>query len=133
MDSQVVTRKIEVSCGEARGGGSLTIHLFSANERRRRALKTLAICLVALVVGACIPGAHIILVPVIIFVSPWLVYRAWKVTSEISSVDARCAQCQGELTRLTTAERYPIFESCLSCRRENRLQPVSDYSARCNA
>ena len=124
MDSQIVTKKIEVICGDGRGAGSLSIQTFSSKDRRRRALKTLAICLAALVVGACIPGAHIILVPLVIVVSPWLVRRTWKVTSAISSVDARCASCRGELTRLTTAERYPIFENCLSCRRENRLLAI---------
>ncbi len=124
MDSQIVSRKIEVVCGDARGSGSLTIRTFTPKERRQRTLKTLGFCLVALVVGACIPGAHIILVPLVILVSPWLVYRSWKVTSTIASIDARCAQCQGELTRLTSSERYPLFENCLSCHRENRLSIV---------
>lgn len=121
MSFQVVMRKVVVHCGEQLAQGNISVHEFTQSERRARGLKTTLVCLCVLVAVACIPGAHIILVPLMLLLSPWLIYRAWRVPSEITQIEARCALCQGELTRLVSRERYPIYERCLACQRENRI------------
>lgn len=121
MDSQIVRKNIEVVCGESHVQGTLDIHHFSQRERSKRALKTALICLCVLLVCACIPGAHFILVPLCLLTSPFIIRRVWKIPAVISSVSARCAVCSGELSRVTTRERYPIYETCLACHRENRI------------
>jgi hypothetical protein len=124
MSSQVVTKEVQIVCGESKGVGSLSIHYFSPRERQLRALKTGAVCFAVLIVFACIPGAHIILVPVWLLIAPFLLVRAWRVPCIISEMNACCAQCQGELTTTNDKERYPIFETCKGCHRENRLVPI---------
>lgn len=121
MDSQVVTKEVQVICADSQGTGTVTVRYFSGPERRLRGLKIAAICLGILVVCACIPGAHIILVPLWLVAAPFIIIRAWRVPCLISAVDARCAKCQGELSTTTSKERYPIFETCKECHRENRL------------
>ncbi len=125
MDSQVVTKEVQVICGESKGTGTLTIHHFSSRERRLRALKVGAICLGTLVVCACIPGAHIILVPLWLVAAPFIIVRALRVQCLISAINARCVRCQGELSNTNSKERYPIFETCKACHRENRLVQTS--------
>jgi hypothetical protein len=110
-----------VHCGDQHASGTISVYAFSPKERRTRALKTALICFGVFVVAACIPGAHIIAAPLVLLLSPWLIYRAWRVPSEIAEIDARCARCQGELTRLVSREQYPSYERCLACQRENRI------------
>ncbi len=124
MNSQILSREVEVSCGESVSHGTLSIMVFSSRQRRQRALKTGAICCGVLAVVACIPGAHFVLVPLFVLLSPWLIYRSWSVLSVITEGDLRCARCQGTLTCLTSRERYPIYERCLECQRENRITRV---------
>jgi hypothetical protein len=125
MDSQVVTKEVQVVSGESKGTGTLTIRHFSSRERRLRSLKAAGICFVVLVACACIPGAHIILVPLWLLASPFIITRAWSVTCAISEMSVRCAKCEGELSNTNSKERYPIFETCKSCHRENRLVPTN--------
>lgn len=117
-----------MSCGDSRHGAALTIREFSPKERAQAALKMGALCLVVLLVVACIPGAHFVLVPLVLLLSPWLIYRTWRVKSEIEGGEMRCARCQGELTRLTSRERYPMYERCLVCQRENSISLDEGYT-----
>lgn len=125
MDSQVVTKAVSIICGDSRGEGAISVHHFSSRERARRAVKTGFICLAVVAVCACIPGAHFILVPLGLLTSPVLIARSWKEVSVISAFHGRCAVCHGELTRVNTRERYPLFENCMACHRENRILPTA--------
>ena len=125
MNIQIVTRDLEVVCGEARGHGKLLVQCFTPRERFSRALKVAFLCLALLVAAACIPGVHFVAVPVVLVGSPFAVLKVWRAPSVIKNIDAVCAKCQGKLTTLNTKERYPLYETCLSCQRENRLTVVS--------
>lgn len=119
MNSQVVTRNIVVSCGDASCEGTLMVHEFSARERWKRAVKTGVLCFGVLLGVACIPAAHFVLVPLVLILSPWIIVRSFQVSQVIKDADIHCARCQGELTRVSTRESYPMYETCLSCKREN--------------
>jgi hypothetical protein len=121
MTNQIVNRQVTAICGESRAEGALRVCEFGRSERIKRAWKTGGVCAVLVVVCACIPGAHFVLVPLMVLLTPWLVHRTWKIESAIDSIDIQCAQCHGELTRVSSRERYPLFENCMSCRRENRI------------
>lgn len=121
MTNQIVNRHVTAICGEARVAGTLRVREFGRSERVKRAWKTVGICALVILVCACIPGAHFVLVPLMVLLTPWLVLRTWKIDSVIDGIDVQCAQCNGELTRVNGRERYPLFESCMSCRRENRI------------
>lgn len=129
MANQIVTRDVTAICGESHRDGTLKIREFSRNQRMRRAWKTFGVCLVVLVACACVPGAHLILVPLMALLTPWFVRRTWKTPSAIEAIEVACAQCQGELTRLSSRECYPIFENCTVCRRENRIILKTDACA----
>jgi len=121
MTNQIVNRQVTAICGESRRDGTMRICEFGRNERIKRAWKTGGICTLVILACACIPGAHFVLVPLMVLLTPWLVHRTWKIDSAIDGIDVQCAQCNGELTRVSSRERYPIFENCTECRRENRI------------
>jgi len=121
MTNQIVSTQVTAICGESRRDGVVRVCEFDRNERAKRAWKTGGICIVVLAACACIPGAHLVLVPIMALLTPWFVYRTWQVTSAIEAIDVLCAQCQGTLTQLSSRARYPLFENCTACRRENRI------------
>jgi hypothetical protein len=123
MNIQASTKEVLAICGEMRKEGTFSVVYFDSSQRILRALKTSGICLLIVALCCFIPGAHFILVPLGVMISPFVIYRRWRQCSEIESVDVRCAVCDGELTRVTTQERYPLFENCTSCHRENRILP----------
>jgi hypothetical protein len=119
---KILTKPVSISSGGLRAEGSISVHYYTSRERLRRAFKATYICLAVLLVCACIPGAHFILVPVGLLISPFIVLRSWRVLSVISTLEGRCAACQGELTRVNTRERYPLYENCTVCHRENVIK-----------
>ena len=126
MTTQVSTNQVVANCGEKRREGALSVVYFDSRQKALRALKTTWFCLLIIAVCFLIPGAHLILVPTGIIISPFIVYKKWRQDSMITSVDVSCAICGGELTRVTTQERYPLFENCTSCHRENRIVSAKD-------
>ena len=127
MSSQIVTKSVEVVCGQERKGGTIAVTEFDSKERSKRAAKIGMICLVSLGISVFIPGAHFVLVPLLIVVTPFLIFRAYNVGSAITDMSIVCAQCGGEVSAVSTRERYPLYETCVVCHRENRiiLSPVS--------
>lgn len=121
MASQVVTKRANVVCGQESVEGTIEVTEFDSATRVRRAGRRGIVCLLAICVGACIPGAHFVLVPLLLVLSPFLVFRAYKVCSEITGMSCTCAQCGGALSSVSTTERYPLYETCVVCHRENRI------------
>lgn len=121
MASQVVTKQVNVACGQETVQGTLEVTEFDSASRVRRAGRRGVVCLLAIGGSACIPGAHFVLVPLLLVLSPILVFRAYKVDSAITVMSCVCAQCGGALSSVSTAERYPLYETCVACHRENRI------------
>lgn len=128
MSSQIVTKSVEVVCGQERRAGEIEVTEFDSRERMRRATKIAIICLLSISVSVFIPGAHFVLVPLLIVITPFLIFRAYNVGSAITDMSIVCAQCGGEVSSVSTRERYPLYETCVVCHRENRivLAPVSN-------
>lgn len=123
MTSQVLTKPVRVTCSDKHCDGTIEVKYFSRELRMEKAIKTGLICLVAAVLCIFIPVAHFILVPSGLILTPILALRQFRMTNEIVSESCRCAACGGELTRLSSRELYPLYETCLSCKRENRIEP----------
>lgn len=121
MASQVVTKCVDVVCGQAMGQGAIEVTVFDSAARLGRAGRRGMVCLLAICVGACIPGAHFVLVPLLVVLSPFFVYRSYRVCSAITEMSVTCAQCGGNLSSVSTTERYPLYETCVMCHRENRI------------
>jgi hypothetical protein len=121
MASQVVTKQVNVVCGQETAQGTLEVTEFDSASRARRAGRRGAVCVLAIGVSACIPGAHFVLVPLLLVLSPILIFRAYRVSSAITNMSCACAQCGGALSSVSTTERYPLYETCVACHRENRI------------
>ena len=124
MSSQVVTKSVEIICGQERSAGTIEVTEFDSKERTRRAVKRGVICLVSIAIGVCVPGVHFVLVPLsplLLMGTLFLIMRAYNDASAITGMTIVCAQCQGSLSAISTRERYPLYETCTSCHRENRI------------
>jgi hypothetical protein len=124
MTTQVVSKAVTVRNGERSVAGSLNVACFSKEARVKRALKTGMICLGVTLVCLTIPGAHFVLVPLMLALTPFFILRTYKVTTAIVGAVTSCAACGGKLTTLSSKENYPLYETCLACQRENRISPV---------
>jgi hypothetical protein len=122
MTSQVVTKPVRIICGDKRVAGTVDVKYFSRELRMEKAIKTGVLCLVATALCICIPVAHFILVPSGIVLTPILALRQFRITNEIVGASLSCASCGGQLTRLSSQEKYPLYETCLSCKRENLVE-----------
>ena len=125
MSTQVVTKPVTAVNSERSATGTIKVACFSKEARLKRAAKTGAICLAIALVCVGIPGAHFVLVPAMLLITPFMVLRTYRVMSLIAEVNATCAACGGKLTSLTSKENYPLYERCLSCQRENRISLAS--------
>lgn len=123
MDSQVIDRKVRVLCGEKEAAGSLRVLHFSTRDKGRRAMKTALVCFLIAFVCVFIPGAHFVLVPLVLLLTPFVVARSYRINTRVLDSNVTCAICGGALTQLTSQEVFPMYETCISCRRENRLLP----------
>lgn len=121
MTTQVVSKPVRVINGEHSVAGSLDVACFSKDARLKRAAKTAAICACVTLVCITIPGAHFILVPLMLLLTPFFTLRTYRVTTAIVGASTSCAACGGKLTSLASKESYPLYETCLSCQRENRI------------
>lgn len=121
MDSQVIDKKVRVLCGAKETVGSLRVVYFTRRDKARRALKTATLCVLTAFVCLFIPGAHFILVPLTLISSPFLVVRSYRINTQIVGSEVACAECGGKVTRFTSQEVYPMYETCLLCKKENRL------------
>jgi len=121
MTSEVVTHQIVAhSAGEMSRGTIEALH-FGEEVRLMRSLKAAGICVVVACVCLCIPGAHFVLVPTTVLLSPFIIYRVHKQTTKIVTATIECPKCHKQLGVLSSQEKYPLFENCASCHREVRI------------
>ena len=122
MTSEAVTHPIVAHYGEEHSKGSLQSLHFDEKARLMRSIKTAGICLLVACVCLCIPGAHFVLVPLTIAVSPFVIYRTHAQKTKIVKAEIACPKCHKPLAILSTQERYPLFENCGACHREIRIE-----------
>jgi hypothetical protein len=124
MTSQVVTKPVRITCSEKHVEGSVEVKYFSRELRLEKAIKTGVFCLLITALCILIPVAHFVLVPSGLILTPILALRQFRITNAIIGASLTCAACGGELTRLSSRENYPLYETCLSCKRENLIEPL---------
>lgn len=114
-------RKIVALYGEAAQGGVLHVLEFDRRARAKRSFKTASVCLVTTALCVCIPGAHFVLVPLGLLLTPFLVYKTAMTMTKIVDSSVSCPHCGHAVSILTSRERYPIYENCSSCKREIKI------------
>ena len=122
MTSELVTRNIVAHYSEDSSKGTLESVHFREKARLMRSLKTAGICLSVACVCVCIPGAHFVLVPLTLLISPFIIYRTHSQKTKILRAEIACPKCQKELAVLSSQEKFPLFENCGSCPREIRIE-----------
>lgn len=125
MTSEVLTHTIVARYSEETTRGTLESVHFGEEARLKRSLKTAGVCVLVALVCLCIPGAHFVLVPLTLLLSPFVIYRTHSQTTKILKAEIACPKCHKPLAVLSSQERYPLFENCGACHREIRIERAS--------
>jgi hypothetical protein len=115
------SRRVTAHYAQSSQAGILQVLEFDKRARVHRAIKTGAVCLATTAACVCIPGAHFVLVPLGILLTPLMVYMSVKATTKIVDSAVTCPHCGKSLPILASQERYPLYENCLSCKREIKI------------
>ena len=125
MTSEVITHHIVARYSEDTSKGTIEAMHFGEEARLMRAMKTGGICVLVTLVCLFIPGAHLILVPLAIITSPFVIYKVHAQRTKIVKAEIACPKCHQPLAILSSQELYPLFENCGSCHREIRIDEAS--------
>ena len=121
MASEVLTHNIVARYSEEITKGTIESVHFGEQARLKRSLKVAALCLLVAGVCLCIPGAHFVLVPLTLLLSPFVIYKTHSQATKILKAEIACPKCHKPLAVLSSQEKYPLFENCGACHREIRI------------
>ncbi len=121
MTTEVITHHIVARYSEESTKGTIEALHFGEKAKLQRSLKTSLVCLGVAGVCLCIPGAHFVLVPLTLLVSPLIIYKVHSQDTKIIKAEIACPKCHKPLEVLSSQERYPLFENCGECHREIRI------------
>jgi hypothetical protein len=122
--STVYTRTVVSKFSETSAPGTLEVIEFGQRDRLKRGAVTALKCLGVTLVCLCIPGAHFVLVPLGLLLTPVIVFIVARIPTKILSSKVSCPKCHALLAVLSTKERYPLYENCSACHREITITPA---------
>jgi len=111
-------REVIAKFAEDVSPGTLEVLEFGSKERMERGISATLKCLGVTLVCLFIPGAHFILVPLGILLTPVIVTMVVRTPSKILSSKVSCPKCKSTVAVLATKEKYPLYENCGGCHRE---------------
>jgi len=120
-----VTEVIEVKLrglpnGESRG--SITVERWSTNECMRRAMKGLLLVWASALVILCVPGLHIVAIPLALFVAPLVFFIRYRTRSVVIGGSGQCPECSESVTLMRNKEEWPIFDICSRCNKHIKVE-----------
>lgn len=118
LESKTHERTVVATSAGENSSGELVVVEFGSRERSKRAILTALKSLGVTTVCLFIPGAHFILVPLGLLLTPLFAFLIWRVRTKIVSAKIGCPKCGSPVQVLTMQERYPLYETCGVCHRE---------------
>lgn len=98
--------------------GELTIVSFSPAQRTKRTLVRTGSILLVTVIGALIPVAHFIIVPVGLIAAVITFSRSRSTKEQVTGGDITCPACKEKITLCVRPLKIPLKESCDHCHRQ---------------
>jgi len=93
--------------------GSLTVNIYSKEERLKRAVKLLLLCWLLALASVPILIAHFILVPGFLLAGPILAYRRYHVMESVEGAHGKCPTCLKDIDLpLDAGQRLPMWTYC---------------------
>lgn len=115
MASRSVT--IRTFSGEE-ASGTIETQLFTSTQRTKRALIRSGTALLITLVGAIVPVAHFVIVPVGL-VATAIIFWKYSSTGElVTSGNIECPCCHKKISLYPRALNLPLKESCEHCLRQ---------------
>lgn len=113
MQIQVYTQRDKSSIRD------LSAHVFSQQERMKRALTRLFTFLGLAIVSVLIPVAHFVLVPLFLMLAPFLTVKTYKEEVVLDACTLECPECR-QVTQISKSSgQWPLHNTCSHCR--NRI------------
>lgn len=109
--------------GESRG--SVTVQRWSKNERVSRAMKGLLLVWISALVILCVPGLHIVAIPLALFVAPLVFFIRYRTQSVVTGGSGRCPECSEAVALMRAKDDWPLFDICSSCNKHIKVERVS--------
>ena len=98
--------------------GDITIESFTPAQRTRRTLLRTGSVLLGTALGAIIPVAHFVIVPVGIITAIILFFRTSSTAALVTGGDLSCPACREKVAIYPRPLKLPMKESCDHCHRE---------------
>jgi len=119
--SEVIEVKLRgLPNGESRG--SVTVERWTKNERVSRAIKGLLLVWVSAFAILCVPGLHIVAIPLALFVAPLVFFVRYRTKSVVTGGSGQCPECSGPVTLMRNKEEWPIFDICSRCNKHIKVE-----------
>jgi hypothetical protein len=121
MTTQAVERRITAAYADHTSQGTMSVLEFDRKARTSRGIKAALKMLAATALFVFIPGAHFVLVPLGILLTPIVGILVSRVHSKIVGASIACPQCGSPLQVLSSKATMPLIENCASCSRPIRI------------
>src|SRR3954470_1061300 len=109
------------STNEKTGPGEIEIMTWDATERRRRALKTLAICWGIAIGSVIFPLIHFVVPPSMLIAGPIVAYFIYWQESQIKESQCLCPSCGKPFQVSKGRPHWPLSDVCSSCHEGIRI------------
>ncbi|MEN0059040.1 MAG: hypothetical protein AAGB31_09410 [Bdellovibrio sp.] len=91
-------------------------HIYSQQERTRRALKKLGMFWGLALISVPLPVVHFVLVPVFFFVGPLMAHKTYKEEITLESTTMNCPECGKSVQFNQNSGLWPLHDFCPECR-----------------
>lgn len=104
-------------CCEKETIGTITYRRFSGSSRNVRALRALIITVGVTVFAVLIPGAHFVLVPLGVLLTPVITFLSYRKKEQVDGGEGKCPMCGAMLSVGVMKYSRVLIENCSSCHR----------------
>jgi hypothetical protein len=107
----------------------LHVQVFDSHDRRKRAIKILAICWVLALASLPIIIAHFVLVPGFLLAGPYFAYRNYHTLSLPKKIAGICPSCGQQMElQLETSDKLPMWRYCSACNASLHIEAIEPGS-----
>lgn len=117
---------VRLLAGGKEGRGIAQAHLWSAEEKKKRALTGLAITWGLAVLSVFLPLAHFFLVPAFLIVGPFIFFWARRQNGKITALEAACPFCGEALQSSGSSINWPLRIVCGHCSEQVKIEAFGE-------
>jgi hypothetical protein len=124
--SETSVETVEVllhSSNEKENKGVVRVQRWGPAERKRRALKTLAICWGIAIVSVIFPIVHFVAVPGFLLAGPIAAFFVWAQEGKVLGGECVCPSCGKPFQVTKGRPQWPLSDVCSNCHEAIKITP----------